>query len=637
MDVLCVLAERAGEVVPREHLIDRLWVSEFGADESLTRAVSLIRKALREGGQGSDAIETIKKRGYRLQLPVEFGLRDGVEPAHPIESADVQSVPDRAEEGTKRRGSRWALSLLPLLGVAAVWLLNPGGKPPDSETGAQETTPSVAVLPFEALSEDDSDAFFGAGVAEEILNALSRFPDLKVIARTSAFAVDRDRLEASDIGSLLGVDHLLTGSVRREGRRIRLSAQLIRAVDRSSLWSNTYEVDEADVFAAEDDIVRDVAATLQVRLGVGSAAGRNDGVGVDPIAYEQYLQGLRYWGERMRRNGNREAALAAFQRAVSFDPEFADAWAGIGSVGVFSVGSPLSRNRTAFLDMTRQALNRAIELDPDNAKAHSALMVFHVMQQIDVDAARHHYEQARTSAPNAATTQYAAGMMHRALGEADAAIAAFDRARVLDPLNAVIGRVRAELLIEIGRHEEGMAFFEQCYESRCLGEGFIVYASAAAVFTGESRHIERWRPRLDEFEAQVAELPDSRKPQVAKIMPAFFSLRLQRDDVGEESARVERIFSEQLITDTPGIWAPTLAQVLGPDTLLDVLHLAYERGDLFAAAFAFAPLYGVNPYPDWLLAHPRYRELWQRPGMKNLADAWRAVGRVSGLPLELSR
>ena len=635
MDVLCLLAERAGEVIPRETLITRLWPSEYGADESLTRAVSLIRKTLREAGAGADAIETIKKRGYRLRLPVLPASKAISEsPIHPDRPEhEAVSALDAGRVRRRTLATATATAVV-LLAILLIWLVRKDYDPVGADSREASIETSVAVLAFEALSEDDSDSYLGAGIAEEILNALSRFPDLQVIARTSAFAVDRSSFSLGEIGTGLGVDHLVTGSVRRNGQELRISVQLVRAADGVTLWSNSYEVAQSDLFATEDEIVLDIAQTLQVRLGVGAAARRNDGVGVDPLAYEQYLQGLRWFGDRMRRDGNREQALAAFQRAVDFDPDFADAWAGIGAVGTFSVGSPLSRDREAFQAMTRNALDRAIELDPDNSKAHAVMAMFSATQLIDIEAARYHLSQAQTTAPNAALTHYASAALNRAIGSLDAALTAYDRTMALDPLNTVIARARAELLIEMGRFNEAMTFYEDCYQRQCLGEGFIVFASTGAILTGSDEQIDRWLHRLDAFVARIAELPDHRLPPSARMMDAFFSIRLGRDDAEAMTRRVQQRFEDQLITDNPGIWIPTLARVLDQNVVLDTLHLAYEQGDLFSAAYAFTALTGVDPYPDWLLAHPRYAELWKRPGMPELAAAWRAQGRTAGLPVE---
>lgn len=631
MDVLCVLAEAQGEVVPRSTLIERLWRVEYGADESLTRAISMIRKVVREAGETDAYIETIKKRGYRL-------LKPATTPAATVEIRPAEPVKD---EGRERRvairSRRRRPPIIALIGVlvvsAALGLIVLRGNHPGEDTpSASPVEKSVAVLPFQALSNDDSDAYFGNGIAEELLNSLARFPDLKVAARTSAFALDGMDLGAVRVGESLGVTNVVQGSVRRAGNRVRVTVKLIRTSDGENLWSNTYESDAADLFGIEDEIVRAISATLQVRLGVGAGAGRSGGAGVDPLAYEQYLQGLTLWGDRMRKDGTRAGALAAFERAVAFDPEFGDAWAGIGVVGALSAGSPLSRESATFRQKTENAFKRALELDSNNAVAHAGLATWHVSQRIDIAAARHHLERAMELAPNAAQTQYAAATVYRALGDADRALAAYDRAIALDPLNNVIKRVRAELLVLVGRGQEGMDFFDACHAQNCLGEGFVHFATTAAILHSDPGRMANWLPVLNAFDEKIGQIPEHKKPLVTRVIAAFFSAKLGRPDAGAQVERVRVLYANELITDTPGIWAPTFASFLPRETLMNTLHLAYERGDLFSASFAFSPLYGANPYPDWVLRHPRYHELWARPGMADLAAEWRASGQTAGLP-----
>ncbi len=635
MDVFCVLAENGEQVTSRRDLTDRIWRVEFGADEGLTRAVSVLRRVIRDTGDNDVYVETIPKRGYRLTRPVVRSVDPSEGQAIETESAAPPSAETAANAKTATTHRRLLVVALVVAAVSATvatWQVLRDHQVDDRPDLTGHTTrKSVAVLPFVALSDDSGDDYFGKGVAEELLNALARFPNLNVAARASAFTFGGETEDIRTTATRLGVANVITGSVRRSLDRIRVSVQLFRA-DGSSLWANTYEASTADLFAVEDEVVRDIARALQVRLGVGAGAARAPREGVDPIAFEQYLSGLKLWGDRMRMDGHRERALMAFQRAVAFDPGFADAWAAIGVVGAYSAGSPLSRNREAFRTRTEDAFARALRLDGDNLLAHAGLAVWRVTQSVDVAAARRHLRRAFELAPNAAPTHLASAWYHHALGDGEAALAAYDRAVALDPLNTVLRRVRAEHLVMIGHTDEGFEFLDACQAERCLGEGFVAFASAAAVFSGDPRRMEEWRPILDAFEARIAGIPASRKPHVARIMPAFFSIRLHRDDAEAQRQRVQTLLERERITDTIGIWGPTLASHLPQELVIDLLHLAYERGDLFSTTFAFSALYGVNPYPDWLLQHPRYHELWARPGMKALAAAWRRAGRTAGLP-----
>ncbi len=629
MDVLCALADADGEVLSRDALINRVWRREWGADESLTRAISILRKVVREAGDQEPYIETIKKRGYRLSQPV-VRLALGDEPG----IARRGDRPEAPASSARRLVPRMTIAAVAAVIAATLFLVVFRAGDPAPEQGAADMrVPSVAVLPLRSLSNDESDAYFGKGLAEELLNALARYPGLKVVGRTSSFAIDVDPLDSPEVGRQLNADFIVEGSVRRSGERVRISTQLVRTSDNVQLWTETYEPSMTDLFAVEDEIVREIARALEVRIGIGAGSGRSDSAGIDPAAYDAYLKALTLWGDRMRENDNRSAALASLQRAVEFDPNFAGAWASIGVIGAYSAGSPLARDRGAFRQMTEQAFARALALDENNSVAHAGLALWHVSQHIDVDAALHHLERAKALAPNAVETHYVEAAVYRALGDWQRSLAAYDRAIVLDPLNTIMKLARAQLQMQIGQADQGMAFMTACRDTACLGEGFVVFGTVAAILSGDADTIASWEPALAEFEAAVAGLPAEALPHVQRLMPAFFSIRLGRADAPAQIERMQQLFREEIITDTPGIWLPTFAEFLPQDTVMAVLETAYERGDLFSAAYALSPYYGANPYPDWVLRHPRYRQLWERPGMPELEARWRAMGLTSGLPV----
>jgi TolB-like protein len=177
---------------------------------------------------------------------------------------------------------------------------------------------SVAVLPFADMSPDKDHEYFADGVAEEVLNQLSRIQDLFVVGRTSSFSFKGRNEDLRVIGDKLGVSHLLEGSVRKDGNQVRVSAQLVKAADGYHLWSQTYDRTLEDIFTVQDDISNAVAETLQVSLGLGEFS--RPGWTRNVAAYEEYLRGFSY-----RLQGTPQSlAMAAehFQRAIDIDPAF---------------------------------------------------------------------------------------------------------------------------------------------------------------------------------------------------------------------------------------------------------------------------------------------------------------------------
>jgi len=191
---------------------------------------------------------------------------------------------------------------------------------------------SLAVLPFADLSAERDQEHFGDGVAEEILNALTKIGDLRVPARTSCFAFRGLNLDARDIGRRLGVEALLEGSVRKAGQRLRISVQLINARNGYQLWSERFDRDVADIFAIQDEIARSVVRALGLSTGQGEERYLLKTLTANVEAYEFYLRGRKLFQKWTRENIN--FAREMFERAVAIDPNFAAAWAGLATAHV---------------------------------------------------------------------------------------------------------------------------------------------------------------------------------------------------------------------------------------------------------------------------------------------------------------
>ena len=237
--------------------------------------------------------------------------------------------------------------------------------PPDA---ADEGARSVAVLPFENLSPSPEDDYLGDGITEEILAALARIEALRVASRTSAFQYKGRHEDIRLIGERLGVAAVLEGSVRREGRRLRVAAQLINVTDGYHLWSETFDREMEDVFAIEGEIARSIAAALRVVLGERERRVLGRAPTADVRAYEYYLRGRQYFGQTRRRS--LEYATGMFERAIEVDPSFALAWAGLADA--LCSRAMYYPPGDAELARADGASRRALELSPELAEAHAA-------------------------------------------------------------------------------------------------------------------------------------------------------------------------------------------------------------------------------------------------------------------------
>ena len=342
MDVLCVLASRAGEVVTRETLIELVWQVEHGADESVTRVISILRKIIRDAGESEEYIATIPKRGYRLLQPVVY--------AAPMNQTGVKT---KGDNGPRWRGRH--LVILGLIGATLIALLSVWKSNGSNKTAAPER--SIAVLPFVSMSVEQSDELFADGLSEELLNSLAQIDDIKVAARTSSFGYKDKSTSVKEIGRDLEVAYVLEGSIRRADERMRITAQLIAVKDGYHLWSETYDRKLEDIFAVQDDIAKHVVTALSLELSKTSNQLLFDAGTNNPQAFRFYLEGRRYLN---RRGLGLSQAIANFESAIELDPNYARAYAGLATAHVVShiyLDVPKEIARTRAQLFARKATN----------------------------------------------------------------------------------------------------------------------------------------------------------------------------------------------------------------------------------------------------------------------------------------
>ena len=327
-------------------------------------------------------------------------------------------------------------------------------------------TPSIAVLPFINMSRDEENEYFADGLSEELLNVLAKIRGLRVASRTSAFFFKGKDIDIPTVAQKLNVATILEGSVRKSGKRVRITTQLIQVATDSHLWSETYDRELEDIFAVQDDIAQSVVKELRAALlgeGLGAAAdakakaevqaaaaGRAD----NPEAYRLYLQG-RYFIDRMTQ-ADVARGVDYFRQAIALDPEFALAWTGLSQAYHVQAGygwAPVSEG----FERARDAANRALALAPDLAEGHVCLG--HVLEGYDWDwkAANAEYQRAFALAPGNADVLRAVAGMTRIFVGPDAGIDLLRKAAALDPLSSSAQRILGLRCFLAGRLDEAEA------------------------------------------------------------------------------------------------------------------------------------------------------------------------------------
>jgi len=335
--------------------------------------------------------------------------------------------------------------------LAAISLLLSGVEPKAAEvvqTEALDAEKTIAVLPFRSLSPDPDDAFFAEGLADEIINVLTRIPDLNVASRTSSFQFkDGQGGDSRAIGAQLNVRYLLEGSVRKSGSQLRVSVQLIQAVDGYSLWSRTFNNTIEDIFAVQDEIATRVASALKSTLWETSLTHQAFNRTTNTEAYQAYLLAMHFDRE-MHQGGleEEEQVRRHAERAVALDPDYVPAWLLLADVYLNRMGyrMPLEESQP----LARNALNRALALDPDNPDV--------LLKLAELSRGDHEYREAAQL---------------------------FERVRVLNPESPILDY--ATLLFTVGHMNEAIREFQLCIETDPENFALWFYYAAAQVGAGD--------------------------------------------------------------------------------------------------------------------------------------------------------
>lgn len=463
---------------------------------------------------------------------------------------------------------------------------------------------SVAVLPFANLSADPDDDYFSDGMTEEVINALARRADMRVAARTSSFAFKGQRTDLRSIGEHLGVAMLLEGSVRRVGRRVRVSAQLASAVDGLNVWSGRYDRELTDVFALQDEIAEAIANALGERLSVDGDGRAGSGVlasqgtarsAVSTEAYEQYLRG-RFLFEQ--RESNLAAALERFTRATVLAPEFADGHSWVGMTCSVMAVYGLLPTHDAFT-RARAAADRALALAPKHAHALTVRVLVALWFDWDHTAAESFGRRAVEVGDGIAATHEALGwalLAAERFGEADAELA---RAFALDPLSTTAMTTRGFSQIIGGRPEAAVSTADEWLARSPLD------AEAHRLRGLAFEAADQLREACDAFRRAVELEPSNRF--VAGNLAATLAIAGQSD----EARRIVKEMEEAAVgSPPPAMMLALVYHALGDDALA----FAWLERALEAREFWLSMMH-VDPMFRRMRGDARFQALVRRVGV----------------------
>ena len=360
---------------------------------------------------------------------------------------------DRTQSITARTGRKLDFTVIALLTLAVGYFAYDRFVAADGELAQDESVDrAIAVLPFVNLSSDEEQEYFADGLTEELLNLLAKIPELRVASRSSAFQFKGQRIDIPAVARQLNVAHVLEGSVRKDGDRLRITAQLIKADDGFHVWSESYDRELRGVFAIQDEIAAAVVDALRLEL-LGEAPKAAE---TDPEAYSLYLQGRYFYN--LGDTEDWTHSIDAYQQALEIDQEYAPAWAGLAvsynNLADYGVIDPLEGHGLA-----RSAADRAVALDPSLAAAWASLSLVKWVHDWDWEGAETAIQEALRLEPGNVDAIIQAANVVSTLGRLDEAVRLSQQAVALDPLGLGPLALHGTNLVAVGRLDEAEAAY----------------------------------------------------------------------------------------------------------------------------------------------------------------------------------
>jgi adenylate cyclase len=536
-ELLIYLIEHRDHVTEKQELFDQVWKESFVSDNALTQEIRSIRHAIGDAADSPRYIRTFQRHGYRF-------IADVIEERRAVVST--------------------------------------------------ESVPSIAVLPFVNLSAAPENEYFCDGLAEELLNALTRVSDLRVVARTSAFSFKHQQLDVREIGRRLNAAAVLEGSVQRTGNRVRILTQLINTADGYHLWSERFDREMDDIFTIQDEIAGAIIDRLKIKLlpNEQNAVIRRYTDNVD--AYQLYLKGRHFWNKRYA-PGALEKALEYFHQAIRVDSRYALAYSGVADcynlLGLFQFRSPHKTFPSAMA-----AAERALEIDDTISEAHTSLAYTKLLYAWDWPGAERECKQALELNPGYAWGHLWYAHYLSAMARFGEAVDEVKRAQSCDPLSLAINANVGLVLHWARKHDQAVEQLEKTIE---LDPNFgLAYLYLAYPLVAQ----ERYDGALAAFRRSI-ELTGRMPIAIAGL--GYLYARMGVRDKAENVLRdIEALLHERHLSS-----CSVYAGLGDRDNFFTYMNRAYEERNPMLAYLKIIPEW------DAMRSDPRFDKLLRRMGL----------------------
>jgi len=593
MAVLVYLAGRPGQVVSTDELVDAVWLGRPMGDNPVYKCITQLRTVLGDDRKTPSYIATVHTKGYRLIAPVEW--RDSGESPAETDAAtpSIQAPNVAAPRSGRLRVQVWGAAVIVAGLMVAVLLWGRNDEVGSGDEMAQAIAhgqPSIAVLPFANLSSDPGQDYFADGLSEELITQLANLPGLRVIGRTSSFAFKSENVDVREIGQTLGVNHILEGSVRKDGDRIRVSAQLIDPADGSHLWADTFDRDLDDIFTIQEDIARTVASALRVSI---SARIVNWGGTRNLEAYDAYLAGLS--AAAAGGADNVLASIAAFERATNIDSAFKSAWGALANQLQLALVDIPAR-RSEWLPKLAETESRLAALDPTWPTVIYLAAQREMFEGNLVEAERL-FDSLKELPPNLSAPNLPHGVFLLSVGRVRDAIILLKRDQQVEPL-ALTPSLWLQIAFELaGDFTQADREYQRALGFATDTRGIRTMALIRAIGRRDETAIRKELLTQSDTALLTRSINDAMLRHFEDPAAALVELQRQLDDPLDLKDSV-------LVVMMIAVWADYFGD---PELALE--------------AMAKLPALVGNSF-NWIVWRPIHRDMRRLPGFKALIRAW---------------
>ena len=595
MELLILLAEKQGQLVKREEIIEKIWGKDFffDAENGINNAVRKIRSALNDDPEQPRFVETSVGKGYRFIAPVERMLEP---PSAPPVSTGAPS--ERSKSVLWRRAPVPAVAVAGL--IAAAFIFNVAGV--RSRVFARSASPirSIVVLPLENLSADPNQEYFVDGMTDALITALAQVSSLRVISRTSAMHYKGSHQALPTIARELNVDAVVEGTVMRSGDRVRITAQLLDARTDRHLWARAYDREVSEIMSLQQDVADNIFQEIQAKLTPEENLRASRKRQVDPEAYDDYLRGLYFWHKFTAAGMTRAAEY--FEKSVQKDPSYALGYAWLANAyGMLAefVGPP-----SDFMPKSKEATEKAVQLDDNLAEAHDSLANIKYYYDRDWAGADREFQRALQLNPGNALIHGGYARYLDAMGRFEEASRQHEITRELDPLILIGFYIRGDHFLFLRQYDKAIAEFRAALD---LDHNFfIAHKGLAKAYKSkgmEKESISEWE-QVDVLEgesdqAEATKIAYARGGYKGVLKAWLKAVEHQRAAGGYIDYSKE---------------ASIQAQLGNKDLALQALEKAFAEGE---------DMTFLNVEPEWdpIRSDPRFQNILRRVGLPVNAGA----------------